>query len=384
MLLTGATGFVGTELIARWLERTDRCVYALVRGESRQAAQERLRETLAVAVPDPERFAERVRAVPGDICTPGLGLEDGVREWLAEQVTEIVHSAASVSFTLPVEDSRAINVDGTRRMLELAERCARRGAGLERFAYVSTAYVAGTHQGSFHEDELDVGQGFRNPYERTKFEAEKLVRERRDRLPIQIFRPSIIVGEASTGWTAAFNVLYSPLRTFARGALPILPARLSAPVDVVPVDYVADAVFALCQRPVGQRETYHLVAGGQASTIDRLTRMASSYYRRPAPPVLPVGAYRRVLHPLLVRYTSGRRAKALRTMEAFFPYLGMRVRFDNRRARRRLSRAGIAPPPLESYFRRLLDFAERAGWGRSEVTRPEAAAGSRAPVSTSV
>ena len=103
-------------------------------------------------------------------------------------------------------------------MLELAELCRRRG-GLRRFSYVSTAYVAGTHDGEFSEDQLDVGQGFRNPYERSKFEAEQLVRAYRGRLPIQVFRPSIIVGERATGWTVSFNVLYAPLKAFAAGRL---------------------------------------------------------------------------------------------------------------------------------------------------------------------
>src|SRR5207244_3140089 len=137
---------------------------------------------------------------------------------------------------------------GTRRMLDLAELCSGRG-GLESFVHVSTAYVAGEADGSFGEGDLDVGQSFRNAYERTKFEAEVAVRERASTLPVQVVRPSIIVGDSRSGWTPAFNVLYAPLRAFSRGAYPMIPARRSAPVDVVPVDYVADAILALAGRP---------------------------------------------------------------------------------------------------------------------------------------
>src|SRR5207248_9490481 len=170
---------------------------------------------------------------------PQLGLDAARRDWLAERTARVVHCAASVSFTLPLEESRAINVEGTRRMLDLGELCVRRG-GLDCFTHVSTAYVAGTHPGRFSEDDLDVGQGFRNAYEQSKFEAELLVRERSPSVPVQVVRPSIVVGDSTTGWTPAFNVLYMPLRAFARGAYPAIPARRSAPVDVVPVDYVAD------------------------------------------------------------------------------------------------------------------------------------------------
>ena len=91
------------------------------------------------------------------------------------QVSEVVHGAASVSFELGLEATWAINVTGSRRVLEFAERCQRVTGGLRRFTYISTAYVAGEHAGSFSEDDLEVGQCFRNPYERSKFEAERIL-----------------------------------------------------------------------------------------------------------------------------------------------------------------------------------------------------------------
>src|SRR5204863_5985469 len=125
------------------------------------------------------------------------------------------------------EASRRTNVEGTRRVLEFAERCHERG-GLRRLCYISTAYVAGEHSGPFSEDDLDVGQRFRNPYEQSKFEAERLVTRWPSRMPITVVRPSIIVGESDSGWTASFNVLYWPLRAFARGVYAVLPARRDA------------------------------------------------------------------------------------------------------------------------------------------------------------
>jgi nucleoside-diphosphate-sugar epimerase len=236
-------------------------------------------------------------------------------------------------------------VDGTRRMLDFARSCTR----LERFSYVSTAYVAGEPGGLFREDELAVGQEFRNPYERSKFEAELALRSEGADLPLQILRPSIVVGDSTTGRTTSFNVLYGPLKAFARGAIPAIPAERDAPVDIVPVDYVADRVHQLATR--GPNGTFHLVAGRNATTVGRLLEMSSEELGRAEPAVLSPRLYRRWVHPWLRRKYRG-----LRRMEVYFPYFAMRVRFDDRR---------LGPGPrVEDYFHRLVRYAQAAGWGR--------------------
>jgi thioester reductase-like protein len=336
VLLTGATGFVGGEVLSRFLEQDGRRVYALVRAKDAAAAAERL----------PSHA--RLTAVAGDIEHPGLALDAAMAEQLAAEVTTVVHCAASVSFGSSLEDSRRVNVEGTRRVLELAERCER----LERLTYVSTAYVSGEPPGLFREDQLDVGQRFRNPYEQSKFEAERLIRERGAGLPLQVLRPSIVVGDSRTGRTTAFNVLYGPLKAFARGGIPAIPARRSSPVDIVPVDYVADRTVELASS--GPSGTFHLVAGSNATTVDRLLELSASHLRRDPPAVLPPRLYRRLLHPWLRR-----RYRGLRSLEAYFPYFSMRVRFDDR---------GLGPgPPVEGYFGRLIAFAEEARWGRARA-----------------
>jgi long-chain acyl-CoA synthetase len=368
VLLTGATGFVGMELLARFLERTDRHVFALVRGADDRAAAARIERALRSLFGIGHPYAERVTAVRGDITRPGLDLR-GDGDGLARQVSEIVHGAASVSFELELKASRAINVQGTGRVIEFAERCQTRG-GLRRFSYISTAYVAGDHRGRFSEDDLDVGQSFRNAYERSKFEAESLVARARRRLPITVLRPSIVVGERGSGWTASFNVLYWPLRAFARGAYPALPARRGAPVDVVPVDYVADAIFALSQAPETEGGTYHLTAGADATSVGELVELAAERFGRPAPRLIAPGVYRRVVHPLLVRASRDqRRRQALARSEVFFPYFAMGVVYDDRRSRVALHATGIRPTPLRRYFDRLVDFALAAEWGRRPIPR---------------
>jgi thioester reductase-like protein len=366
-ILTGGTGFLGGEVLARLFERDERPVYVLIRADDDERADERLGALLESLFGSAEPCGDRAIAVCGDVTRPWLGMGSRRRDWLAERTDRIIHCAASVSFTMPLEDQRRTNAAGTRRAVELAELCARRG-GLEAFVHTSTAYVAGTYPGIFGESDLDLGQDFRNPYERSKFEAELLVRERARDLPVQVVRPSIVVGDSRTGWTPTFNVLYGPMKAFARGAYPAVPARRSAPVDVVPVDFVADAIVALAGGPGG---TYHLTAGDRASSVGELIELGTAAAARPAPRVLPPWLYRRLIHPLLVRSGDEARRRALRRSEVYFPYFAMRTRYDNSAAREALTPAGIEPPPLASYFQRLVAFAQAARWGRRPIARHE-------------
>ena len=254
VFLTGATGFLGMEVLARLVEKGDRDVVALVRAADSEAATERLHGVMAKLWRDPSPYHDRVRAVAGDVTSPGLGMDRAERAEIAEEVTAVMHCAASISFDLPLDEARQINVEGTREMIGFA-REAKSCGRLDRFVHVSTAYVAGITKGIFRERQLDAGQEFRNTYEQTKWEAEHVVNDAADLDPV-IARPSIVMGESGSGWTPAFNVLYWPIRAFSRGLFESVPARPEALVDVVPVDYVADALVFLLggHVVVGRRE----------------------------------------------------------------------------------------------------------------------------------
>jgi thioester reductase-like protein len=365
VLLTGATGFVGTALLTRYLTRTDRHVIALVRAASAADADARLRRVLHDVFPPglADAHARRCTAVAADLLRPELGLAADDREVLAERASEVVHCAASVSFDLPLPEARQVNAAGARRVGHLADLCAARGEGLRRLVHVSTAYVAGDHAGVFTEDDRRGDGTFRNTYEQTKQEAEELLRAWRPSLPLQVVRPSIVVGERGTGWTRAFNVLYWPLQMFARGRLPVIPAMRDAPVDVVPVDYVADAVLGLERSPAG---TYHAVAGEHASTVGEIVAMASRHFGIPEPALVAPG----VLQLVPDGAPTDAQRRALAKARVYFPYFSMRVRFDDARARRELAPAGIATERLGAFFGDLMDYAQRADWGRAAVRAP--------------
>jgi long-chain acyl-CoA synthetase len=314
-----------------------------------------------------DRYADRVEAVAGELTAPRLGLSRGRLRELAGRIDTIVHSAASVSFAMPLSEAREINVQGTRNMLDFASLAQQHG-GLERYGHISTAYVAGTHAGRFAECDLEVGQEFRNSYEQSKFEAEQLVRSQ-DHLPFTVMRPSIIVGDRRSGWTSAFNVLYWPLRAFARGLFTDVPAVPTAQVDVVSVDYVSDAIHELCESSGGVGETYHLTAGAQASTIQEIANAASRYFNRPLPRVLSPRDF-----AALQGESAQKQRSALEGSSMYFPYFSVDTVFDDTATRARLEPNGIAASPLGDYLERLLDFATRSRWGKSPIARVEALA----------
>jgi len=347
VLLTGATGFVGMELLVRLLERSDRDVVTIVRADDDEEAETRISSVLSTlfAPKDVPAVRARVRAVAGDLERRGLGLAGAARDRLTGEISAVAHCAASITFDLPLEDARRINVTGTHAVMDLASEALARGA-LERVVHVSTAYVAGERTGQAHESEGYVGQRFRNTYEQTKLEAESLVAD--SDLPAAILRPSIVVGDSVTGWTPSFNVIYWPLLAFARNLMPTVPADPDAHVDIVCIDTVADALYTLLDGPV-QHGTIHAVAGEDAVKNDALATMAANAFGREPPRFVGPGA-----DP-----ESEERAGV------FAPYFRSRLLFDARRGRA----LGFTPPPLQQYFGALMQYADRARWGKKPVPR---------------
>src|SRR4051794_21547716 len=350
VFMTGATGFLGMEVLARLLEAGDRDVVCLVRAADGPAAEARMDAVLETLWTDPSPYRGRVRAVAGDLTAPGLGMDVVERTTLAEEVGAVLHCAASISFDLPLEEARLINVEGTREMIGFAREAKALGR-LERFVHVSTAYVAGDYPGVFGEGQLIAGQTFRNTYEQTKWEAEQVVAEADDLSPA-VVRPSIVMGESDSGWTPAFNVLYWPLRAFSRGIFQRVPALAEGRVDVVPVDYVADAIVHLLDR--SESGVFNLTAGRDAPTVSELVDLGEQRWERSIELVQPG------------------EPTQLADGEVYVPYFDMRVVFDDTRARALLEPAGIRAPKLSDCFDALIDYAEAARWGKRPMTREEA------------
>ena len=314
--MTGATGFLGTQTARRLLARRDVRLVVLVRGKDHEDAVRRLSRTWW---PWPELSAgigRRVEVLAGDVGTPLLGLQKKDHEGLAARVTHIIHCAADLRLDGPIDELRKINVHGTAEMLDLAAR-AHRHHGLTRFAHVSTAYVAGRRTGPVPEEDLGDSSGFSNTYEQTKFEGERLVRRAAGEFPVSVFRPGMIVGDSRTGEISTFNTVYVPLRLYLSGRLKVIPCKGEHPVNVVPVDYVADAVSRLTfdQRAAGR--TFHLTIPSRLlPTARQLLESVRTWARSelsvrlPKPLMMPISAVSldrrilRVIPPALISYFS--------------------------------------------------------------------------------
>lgn len=343
-LLTGATGFVGSLVLERLIERGER-VLALIRATDDAHARARLGDLAEQMWADRSAVAA-VEVMAADLERDRLGLGDEAWDRLAARTRAVVHCAASVQFNLPEPQAVSVNVDGAARMVELAERARELGAAA-RFIHLSTAYVHGRSRGVAREAGPEGEPEYRNTYERTKHRAEKAVAA----LPgATILRPSIIVGDSRTGWTSSFNVVYMPLRALVGGALKAVPATPGALLDVIPVDEVVGVVVEMLDRPEVEG-VIQVVSGEAAPTVERFATLALEHLGRPPVPCDPAAAEQ---------------------IGPYAPYTDVHHPFELRRA----LDFGARPADAEELVPRLLDHALAADWGRRPVPRPS-------PLSTS-
>lgn len=351
LLLTGATGMIGREILAR------------------AASDGRFDRVLCLVRPPIDRFhvlltglglgaSTRIAAIGGDVTEPNLGISD---PHVLDDVTHVIHCAATVAFDHPLEEARRINVGGTRTVLSVCRRLPK----LARLDAVSTSYVAGKRRGLIMETELAGDHGFHNTYEQTKYECEVLLRDAMRELPIAVQRPSIVVGDSRTGRTGSWKVLYWPLKILARGFLPAVPYDPDGRLDIVPVDFVADATIALSRDPAALGRTFHLAAGpGRDTTMGELAGRLLAKFNRKPPLRVPPAIWRRVVRPALMMLPSANLRKTLRTGLVYRPYLELRVQFDAREADERLSRAGVLCPRVVDYIENVVDAAIASDFGR--------------------
>jgi long-chain acyl-CoA synthetase len=359
ILVTGATGFLGVQLVRELLVREPQATLALlIRDRPGQSGQQRA----DAFVPATDRA--RVQVYSGDVSQPKCGLADADYQRLSAETTRVIHSAATVRFDHSLEEARQINVEGTRRILDFAAGARQ----LRSLAYVGTAYVAGERNDLVREDELAVGQGYRNTYEQTKAEAEALVRSRLGSLPGVILRPSIIVGDSRTGVTSSFKMMYWPLKIYARGLWRTVPGYPDAVLDIVPVDYVASAVARLTFDETAFGSTVHLCAGPRGSaTIDQVAHRAMQYFNAPEPRYVDPKLFFALVRPLLFLALWGPKRRVLVSGRAYRDYFTMRMQFDTTNAERLLEPAGLRPAPVVDYLDRLFHYCVESDWGRKPV-----------------
>jgi short-subunit dehydrogenase len=356
--VTGATGFIGRNLVQRLLQR-EGTIYALVRAGSRGRLEE-LRTGWG---------ADGARVVPisGDLTQPGLAISEEDLVAMRGEVEHFFHLAAIYDITAGAEAQQIANVEGTRHAIELAGALE---AGC--FHHVSSIATAGLYKGVWTEDMFDEAEKLdNNPYFRTKHEAERLVREDSPR-PWRVYRPGIVVGDSRTGAIDKIDGPYYFFKSLQR-ARKVLPSWLptigveGGEINIVPVDYVAAAIDHLAHEPGLDGRAFHLTdpnprkagqvvnAFAKAADAPRMQWRAGTDVTEPA-----TGALRGALRLL----PGSKRAVGAVLAELGLPasvlsYIDYPTSFDSTKTQEVLAGSGIDVPPLESYATRIWDYWER-------------------------
>ena len=334
VLVTGGTGFLGTQVCLRLLHETDHSVVALVRAEDHKAAAARLKRAWYDWPKLIAQVGKRVKVLAADISEEKLGLDEAEYATLVGSLTHIIHSAADMRLNAPIDELRRVNVGGVRNILALAS-AVHADHGLSRLSHVSTAYVAGGRRGEVPEDSLSDEFKFSSRYELSKFEGEQLVKEAKKELPISVFRPGLVVGDSRTGAIKTFNTIYFPRKLYLSGRLRMMHARSSLKVNLIPVDYVADVVASLTFDERAEGLNFHLTAPWEdlptAKELLTFTRQwakeqAGLDLRKPLFIPMPVSASkgRYKAQQVITRERTGY-LEALRTLA---PYFNERRRFS--------------------------------------------------------
>ncbi len=293
-LLTGSTGLLGSYLLRDSL-CAGRRVAVLVRSSIAEPARQRIESILARWEQELGHALPRPPVLEADLCEGDLGLDSAALNWIARNCVSVIHNAASLSFEANPRTGEPYrsNVEGTRNVLELCRK-----TGIRQFHHVSTAYVCGLRTGRVLESELDVGQTLGNDYEKSKVQAEKMVREADFLDPPTIYRPAIIIGDSTTGYTTTFHGFYTPLKIgqaiidrthlseiYGEPLMDALGLSGKECKNLVPVDWVSKLITHLYGRPDCHGRTYHLTSDRPVpvSTICAVGERAMNEYARRAP-----------------------------------------------------------------------------------------------------
>lgn len=367
--ITGGTGLVGRNLIPRLLRKfPGSTVTLLVRGEDQGEANERCR-TLAASIATEDHIpdaTERIDGILGDVGLDHCGLSADQIARIVAETTHIIHGAATIRFDHPIDEARSINCGGTRRMLAIARMCAERGK-LERFVYIGSSSVSGQRSGYIREDELEMGQRFFNTYEQSKNESERIVRDYFDKLPCTVFRPSIIIGDSRTGRTSSFNVIYIPLRLVHKGILTYVPGTPDTLMDLVPIDWVDDAMVYILAKDESVGKVFHITAGEhRAARLDEVVVAAVKYFDTHTP----------LKHPRVMEFITkqeydnrrlrmrGREDALMSQLDTLLPYVTVNRLFVSTNTDALLEGSGIEFPRFRDYSDKIFEYCVKTNWGK--------------------
>ena len=355
--VTGGTGFIGRFLVANLLKRGDP-VYILVRrGSQKKLAA--LREEWGAS-------EKQVVAIIGDLAKPLLGVAEGDLKKLGGKVKHVFHLAAIYDLTASAEEQERTNVEGTRHVVEFAQAVQ---AGC--FHHVSSIAAAGLYEGTFREDMFEEAEELDHPYFRTKHDSEGIVRKECKR-PWRIYRPGFVIGHSRTGYIDKIDGPYYFFKLIQR-MREMLPAWVptigieGGRVNIVPVDFVADALDFLAHKKGLDGKCFHLTDPDP----HRIGEVLNIFARAAHAPQMTMRVNARMFGfiPAPILYGIGSLAPIKRMIRAVlkdlgipkdvFQFVNWPTRYDSREATKALKGSGVAVPQLDTYAANLWDYWER-------------------------
>ncbi len=375
IFLTGSTGYIGAHVAANVLDQHGASLNLLVRARDPQEAQGRLWRALQLHLDFPrffEHLQTKIRIFCGDLTAPGFGLSRDDYDRLVHTTDSIIHCAASLN-RKSEKSCLNVNLRGTLEVLTLA-RQAEHYHGLRRFSEVSTVAVAGKRSNEVVTEDRSIewDRSDYDPYARTKKFCEHMTRVLLPDTPKTVFRPSIVLGDSRHAETTQFDMVKAFV--FLAG-LRVLPFRPKDKIDIVNVDFVADAIATLHQKDQPKHDTYHLSSGTSSQTFQELTKALAAAEQKSGPVFLPFAE-----KPFTgsVNFLSNRKGpvgKGASLLKVFMPYLVWNTVFDNTRVTTELGRK---PIPFSQYSFPLLKFARENNFEYKYQPWPAATGGTAA------
>ncbi len=386
--LTGSTGFLGRQLLGRLIvNNPDREVNLLIRPNNSGNAEQR-KEALVKGLfedsdLDLKKINKRIHAYSGDLSVENFGLSQKDYSRLTDSSTEITHCAASTNLGQAYDNAYKENFLGTQHIIDLCKNV--RSSNNLKLHFISTAYVAGDIQRVITPEELDLNAPFKNAYEKTKAQAESLVRQHKDEFNCVIYRPSIVVGDSITGETSAFNVLYPAVKLFLRGLFIGVPATPQVPFDIVPVDYVADTIVEIMSLDLESGSCFHVTSGvGRESSPQELIELSVLVAQKFSQKHLHIPGFisQELLNKACSRLAQAREfikileKKVTKRMSLFdqilpfIPYMVRNPQFDTSSTHNILPNNRGLAPLFSSYSDEIFSYCLETNWGKIPWSNP--------------
>ena len=345
IFVTGFPGFIAERLVER-LAASDRQVFLLVQTEFVEKAIKSVEEISHSTGTPIENFA----LIEGDITLPDLGMSSEDAELVRESTTDVFHLAAIYDLAIAKEPAFKVNFEGTKNVNAFTASLP----NLKRYNYISTCYVAGKRTGHINENELVHDAGFRNFYEESKYLAESEVEKLKPELPVTIFRPSVVVGDSQSGETAKYDGMYHLIQYLK--IAPILLRLVNVGnrdvrLNLVPVDFVADAIAALAFDDEAVGKTIAVADPSPLSTSELFDVIAEKLSGKRSAVVPPAALVERMLMlPITPKLTG--------LPHSGVPYFFLAQTYDTATADKLLQKHGIKCPNFRDYAGNLLKFVE--------------------------